>query len=148
MAAWVIVVDDDMTNLKMAGHILSKANMRVTALKSGQALLDYIETNQTLIANILCSPARSEIRQLLCDGIQESLNIAFRRIERARKEKLDPDFRDFVIEFFTEAIAGMIARWAENPERRSREQIEAYLNQIFDEMSASIKHPKRLDASN
>ena len=46
MAAWVIVVDDDMTNLKMAGHILSKANMRVTALKSGQALLDYIETNE------------------------------------------------------------------------------------------------------
>lgn len=45
MAYWVIVVDDDATNLKMAGHILSKGNMRVTALKSGQALLDYIEEN-------------------------------------------------------------------------------------------------------
>ncbi len=42
MADWVIVVDDDTSNLKMAGTILSKANMRVTALKSGQALLDYI----------------------------------------------------------------------------------------------------------
>lgn len=42
MADWVIVVDDDTSNLKMAGHILSKASMRVTALKSGQALLDYI----------------------------------------------------------------------------------------------------------
>ena len=128
-------------------HIAS-FNVLLDYRKGITFVLDYIETNQTLIANILCSPARSEIRQLLCDGIQESLNIAFRRIERARKEKLDPDFRDFVIEFFTEAIAGMIARWAENPERRSREQIEAYLNQIFDEMSASIKHPKRLDASN
>lgn len=46
MADWVIVVDDDMSNLKMAGHILSKANMRVTALKSGQALLDYIRDNE------------------------------------------------------------------------------------------------------
>ncbi|MCR5432619.1 MAG: response regulator [Lachnospiraceae bacterium] len=45
MADWVIVVDDDLTNLKMAGHILSRANMRVTALKSGQALIDYIEAN-------------------------------------------------------------------------------------------------------
>jgi len=45
MADWIIVVDDDLTNLKMAGHILSRANMRVTALKSGQALLDYIEAN-------------------------------------------------------------------------------------------------------
>ncbi len=43
MADWIIVVDDDTSNLKMAGHILSKANMRVTALKSGQALLDYVK---------------------------------------------------------------------------------------------------------
>ncbi len=45
MADWVIVVDDDITNLKMAGHILSRSNMRVTALKSGQSLLDYVEAN-------------------------------------------------------------------------------------------------------
>lgn len=43
---WVIVVDDDITNLKMAGTILSKHNMRVTALKSGMALLDYVAGNQ------------------------------------------------------------------------------------------------------
>ena len=42
MAKWVMVVDDDTANLKMAGHILSKNNMRVTALKSGHALLEYL----------------------------------------------------------------------------------------------------------
>ena len=42
MAKWVMVVDDDTANLKMAGHILSRNNMRVTALKSGQAMMDYI----------------------------------------------------------------------------------------------------------
>ena len=45
MADWVIVVDDDTMNLKMAGHILSNNNMRVTALKSGQALLDFVREN-------------------------------------------------------------------------------------------------------
>ncbi|MBO4391092.1 MAG: response regulator [Lachnospiraceae bacterium] len=44
MAKWIMVVDDDTTNLQMAGHILSKNNMRVTALKSGKAMLDYIDT--------------------------------------------------------------------------------------------------------
>ena len=44
MAKWIMVVDDDVTNLQMAGHILSKNNMRVTALKSGRALLDYIDS--------------------------------------------------------------------------------------------------------
>lgn len=47
MADWVIVVDDDVTNLKMAGTILSKNNMRVTALKSGQALLNFIAENES-----------------------------------------------------------------------------------------------------
>ena len=42
MTKWIIVVDDDTANLKMAGHILSKNNMRVTALKSGSAFLEYV----------------------------------------------------------------------------------------------------------
>ena len=42
---WVVVVDDDVTNLKIAGHILSRQQMRVTALKSGRALLDYVRNN-------------------------------------------------------------------------------------------------------
>ncbi len=45
MAKWIMVVDDDVANLQMAGTILSKHNMRVTALKSGQALLTYVKEN-------------------------------------------------------------------------------------------------------
>ena len=46
MADWVIVVDDDETNLKMAGHILSRTHMRVTAMRSGEALIDYIREKE------------------------------------------------------------------------------------------------------
>ena len=45
MADRVIVVDDDVDNIKTAGLILSKANIHVTGLKSGQALLDYVIQN-------------------------------------------------------------------------------------------------------
>lgn len=45
MADWIIVVDDDTSNLKVAGHILSRAGMRVTALKSGRLAMDYIRKN-------------------------------------------------------------------------------------------------------
>ena len=45
MAKWIIVVDDDTANLKMAGHILSKNNMRVTAFKSGSSFLEYVKGN-------------------------------------------------------------------------------------------------------
>ena len=39
------MVDDDTANLQVAGRILSSGNMRVTALRSGKALLDYITKN-------------------------------------------------------------------------------------------------------
>ena len=42
----IVVVDDDATNLKFAKIILSKADMRVTALKSGKALLDFLKLNR------------------------------------------------------------------------------------------------------
>lgn len=47
MADWIIVVDDDTTNLQAAGQILSRQGMRVTALKSGRAMLDYIAEHGT-----------------------------------------------------------------------------------------------------
>ena len=45
MASWVIIVDDDVTNLKIAGRILSKNNFRATALVSGKGLLEYVREN-------------------------------------------------------------------------------------------------------
>lgn len=46
MAEWIVVIDDDMANLKMAGRILSQNHMRVTAMRSGKALLDYAKENR------------------------------------------------------------------------------------------------------
>ena len=39
---WVVVVDDDAVNLKVAGHVLSKNNMKVTTLSSGAELLEFV----------------------------------------------------------------------------------------------------------
>lgn len=43
---WIAVVDDDMTTLKMAGRILSNNNMRVSAMNSGRALLNFMKENR------------------------------------------------------------------------------------------------------
>ena len=76
MTKWVIVVDDDTANLQMAGHILSKNNMRVTALKSGKLLLDYIKEKGTPDLILL------DIKMPEMDGF-ETLN-HLRSIEREK----------------------------------------------------------------
>ena len=46
MAEWVTIVDDDVTNLKIAGHILAKQNFKVSFLKSGEALIDFLKDHR------------------------------------------------------------------------------------------------------
>lgn len=46
MRDWILVVDDDTSNLKMANHILSSENMRVSCLKSGEDTLNFLKENR------------------------------------------------------------------------------------------------------
>ncbi len=77
MADWVIIVDDDETNLKMAGHILSRAGMRVTAMKSGEALIRYVEDKDLPDLILL------DIKMPGMDGFETLARM--RQIKRAKK---------------------------------------------------------------
>lgn len=46
MSDWILVIDDDVTNLKIASHILNTAKMRVSCLKSGEDALKFLRENR------------------------------------------------------------------------------------------------------
>ena len=46
MSDWILVVDDDVSNLKMANHILSSEKMRVSCLKSGEDVIQFLCDNR------------------------------------------------------------------------------------------------------
>lgn len=46
MGDWILVVDDDTSNLKMASRILSEAKMRVSCLKSGEDAIEFLSENR------------------------------------------------------------------------------------------------------
>lgn len=43
MSYWILVIDDDTANLKIANRILSAENMRVSCLKSGEEALHFLQ---------------------------------------------------------------------------------------------------------
>lgn len=46
MSDWILVVDDDTSNLRMASRILSAEQMRVSCLKSGEDALAFLQDNR------------------------------------------------------------------------------------------------------
>lgn len=46
MGDWILVVDDDTSNLKMANYILGRAQMRVSCLQSGEAAVQFLKDNR------------------------------------------------------------------------------------------------------
>ena len=46
MSDWILVIDDDAANLRIASRILSAENMRVSCLKSGQSAIDFLQNNR------------------------------------------------------------------------------------------------------
>lgn len=46
MSDWILVVDDDTANLRMASHILGAEQMRVSCLKSGEDALAFLQDNR------------------------------------------------------------------------------------------------------
>ena len=46
MSDWILVVDDDTSNLRMASRILSAEQMRVSCLKSGEDALAFLHDNR------------------------------------------------------------------------------------------------------
>ena len=46
MSDWILVVDDDTSNLKMANRILSGENLRVSCLKSGEDAAKFLQGNR------------------------------------------------------------------------------------------------------
>ena len=87
MADWIAVVDDDATNLQMAGVILSKNKMRVTAYKSAQLLLDHLRTDSRPDLILL------DIRMPEMDG--------FEALSRVREQEKELGIKEIPVIFLT-----------------------------------------------
>lgn len=46
MDSWILVVDDDTSNLRMANHVLSEEKIRVSCLKSGEDAINFLQENK------------------------------------------------------------------------------------------------------
>ncbi len=99
--------------------------------------MDYLEENEAIINRLARSRGLFEIRRFLHRDLYRAIEGSLDRLI-PNNVKVDEDYKSFVAEFLTEAIAGVLLHWAEDPNLRDRKKIEAYLSRMIEETSRNL----------
>jgi len=149
MPYWIVVVDDDSMNLKIAGHILQNNNMKVTTLSSGRQLLEFVVDNRPdlilLDVNMPDMDGFETIQLLRSQGGEiAEIPVIFLTSESdglAEKKGLSLGAQDFIRKPFIPEVLTLRIRQviellrlqkhlAEEVEKKSKENEQLFLNLI------------------
>lgn len=90
-------------------------------------VMDYIEQNDAFLRNICCSVGRDELKQFFWNDFIEIMRSLINRTEKLENLSVSDDFKMFLSQFYTEAIAGMLVDWILYPSVRDKEKIMQYI---------------------
>ena len=123
MVKWIFLVDSDTVSLKSIGQVLSRNNMRVTAFKNGEVLLNYLRANNNPDMIIIDSEVEG-------DGCVDTINKIKELVSSNVPIVLfkNKTSRDDEIMYGELGLAGCLSKTIDSDELIKK------INMIFDEM--------------
>lgn len=94
-------------------------------------IMDYIEKNDVILNCAYDSIGRDEMKRFFYNDFISVVTPIIECAERESQITLEPDFRQFVCEFYTEALAGILINWIKKRETRNREEMIQHLSFIL-----------------
>lgn len=94
-------------------------------------VINYVEDNAHILACAYDTLGREEMRHFL---YQDFISIVKTIIDNVEKELglcVEKEFKHFVCNLCTEAIAGTLIEWFKNPQKQYKNQLVEYLSIIF-----------------
>ena len=100
-------------------------------------IFDYMDKNGYII-NCVCDDIGQEgMKQLFRDDLFSIINSIINRIAAKAGKKLEPDYQEFLVWFYSEAIAGTLLDYTKNKEIPNRKKTAAYLSTM---MGAAVSY--------
>ncbi|MGM9665919.1 MAG: TetR/AcrR family transcriptional regulator C-terminal domain-containing protein [Eubacteriales bacterium] len=104
-------------------NVVKSFDLLVNAEEAINFVMDYIESNKYFINCTYDSIGYMELKRFLyTDIIGVFKNVIDNGTEKLNI-KIDDDFKNFLADFYTEALAGMIASWVKGISHYNRQQI-------------------------
>lgn len=119
-------------------HILQRFDLLVDYKDAINFILDYLEQNEYLINSVYDSIGRDEMRRILHKDFLNVVEQLFNRAEEVAGKSLEPDFKSFLIQFYTEAIVGMLISSIRDKISFPREKVILYLERIIETETGNL----------
>lgn len=101
-------------------------------------VLDYVDKNDYIINCAYDSIGREEMKRFFYADFLSIISSFFDDIERSQDKKIEIEYKEFLIHFFTEGLTGMLMEYVKNQSSRNRQQIITYLTRILEIIKKNI----------
>ena len=104
-------------------------------------VLDYVEQNAYFLNCIYDSVGRDVLKRFLYQDFIGLMEKIVRDMEKKLNTTIDDNFRQFLCNFYTEAVAGMVITLFQNPEKCDRARVFGYFSLILNRsLPAVLEH--------
>lgn len=93
--------------------------------------LNYIKGNDKMLGNICNSIGRNELKRFFCNDFHEITASFINKAEQQANLSVPDSFKEFLCQFYTEALAGMILEAIINPALRDSQTLIPYTSGII-----------------
>ena len=94
--------------------------------------MDYVDKNDYIISCAYDSIGQDEMKRFFYVDFVGVIRSVIDAAEMRLQKQIDPDFKEYVAKFYTEAISGMLIDWAKNKDKHGREKTVRYLTTIIE----------------
>jgi len=112
-------------------NIVKQFDLLVDYEDSIRFIMEYIEQNDYIINCTYDAIGRDEMKRFFYSDFITIVSTVINNADKKTNTYLESDFKDFLADFYTEALAGTLINWAKNHLSLDKEKTISYLKQII-----------------
>lgn len=122
--------------------VIKKFDLIVNTEEAIRFVMDYAEKNDYIISGAFDSMGYEEIKRFFHNDLFAVIYETIGNGEKKLNVQLDPQFKQFLAEFYTEASASMLIEWTKNNITQDKETVIQNILSIFKISLPSILQEK------
>lgn len=107
---------------------LKTFDMTTDFQKALNFIIDYVEDNKHILNCVTNSLGREQMKQFFSDDLKDVVKMIIDASEKELNLKVNDDFKKYLCNFYTEAIAGNLLAYFKNKETIDRNKIVNYIS--------------------